>query len=199
MKNLILLFCLAVCLACTNNFIDTGVSNGKHDCSMYDYFLTNSYDWDSTRLIIERGGLKYMFDGTDEAFSHMTFFGPTNHSVRRWMLERGYERVADIPVDTCAVYIERYVYQDDRLMRADFEFEVKGTSEGGTYLTKLDGGEIRVFRRTTDWNGIADAGPEELYVHTFNFGANVMVASADIETLTGVVHSLCYTHRFGEF
>ncbi|MDY4043497.1 MAG: hypothetical protein SOY65_06775 [Marinifilaceae bacterium] len=199
MKNILVIINILSCLACADNYIDTGISNGKHDCSMYDYFLTDSYNWDSTRLVIERAGLKYMFDGTDEAYKNITFFGPTNHSIRAWMLNNDYKQVADIPADICADFIKKYVYKEAKMMRKDFEFEIKGTNEGGTKLIKLDGGEIRVYRRSTDWGSAVGAGPEELYVQSYAFGVTVRVASADIETLTGIVHSLSYTHTFGNF
>ena len=57
MKVLILsLFVFMITLVSCNtdyNYIDSGLSNGVHDCTMYDYFKTNSYNWDTTRLMID--------------------------------------------------------------------------------------------------------------------------------------------------
>ena len=200
MKKYLSILCFALfCFACEDNYIDTGISNGKHDCSMYDYLCLDSYNWDSTRLIIDRAELKYMFDGTKTEFADITFFGPTNHSIRSWMIANNYGCVSDIPVNICKEYMEKYIYKDKKMMRTDFLFEVKGTSDGGSKIVKLDGNEIRVFRRSTDWGSIADGGAEELYVQSYAYGTTIRIASVDIETLTGVVHSLSYTHIFGNF
>lgn len=199
MRKYLLILGVLFCLACEDNYIDTGISNGKHDCSMFDYLCSDSYNWDSTRLMIERAELKYMFDGTNSEFKDITFFGPTNHSIRMWMITNNYERVSDIPVDICREYMKKYIYKDGRMMRGDFQFEVKGTSEGGSRIVKLDGGEIRVFRRSTDWGAAVNGGAEELYVQSYAYGITNRVASADIVTLTGIVHSLSYTHVFGNF
>lgn len=67
--------------SCTKyDYIDGGLVKGVHDCSMWDYFHTDSYDWDSTIVMIEHAGLKSLFDGTGE-YKEITFFGLTNHSI----------------------------------------------------------------------------------------------------------------------
>lgn len=67
MKALILsLFVSMITLVSCNtdyNYIDSGLSNGVHDCTMYDYFKTDSYNWDTTRLMIDRAGLADLFKG----------------------------------------------------------------------------------------------------------------------------------------
>ena len=67
MKVLILsLFVFMITLVSCNtdyNYIDSGLSNGVHDCTMYDYFKTNSYNWDTTRLMIDKAGLADLFKG----------------------------------------------------------------------------------------------------------------------------------------
>lgn len=48
--------------SCTKyDYIDGGLVKGVHDCSMWDYFHTDSYDWDSTIVMIEHAGLKSSF------------------------------------------------------------------------------------------------------------------------------------------
>lgn len=48
-----------------DNFIKTGVSNGKFDGNMMEYMKApgHSYDWDSTVLMVERAGLVDLFEG----------------------------------------------------------------------------------------------------------------------------------------
>ena len=62
MKKII--YIIAVCLtmgvlsSCTKyNFDDTGLANGKHDMTMWEYFKRDSYNWDSLCVMTERAGL----------------------------------------------------------------------------------------------------------------------------------------------
>lgn len=183
---------------CKDNYIDTGLAVSKVNKSMYDYFKTDPYNWDSTRLIIERADLKSYFDGSNAAYNNITFFGPTNFSIVRWMKNNNYKSVSAIPVATCNSLIKMYMV-DKRYMKEDVDFEVKGSELGGTLITKMDNQTIRVFRRKTDYGNVADVGPVEMHVQSYAAAQYVMIASSNILTNTGVVHSLSYTYTFGKF
>ena len=44
--------------SCTDyNLIDTGVANGDHQTTMWEYFKTDPYNWDSLRVMAERADL----------------------------------------------------------------------------------------------------------------------------------------------
>lgn len=87
--------------SCTKwNYHDGGLSDGVHDCSMWEYFHTQPHDWDSTMIMIEHAGLKELFEGRGE-HEQITFFGVTNLSILNYMLQNGYKRVIDIPVEDC--------------------------------------------------------------------------------------------------
>ncbi len=88
---------------------------------------------------------------------------------------------------------------DKRYMKEDVDFEVKGSELGGTVITKMDNQTIRVFRRKTDYGNVADVGPVEMHVQSYAAAQYVMIASSNILTNTGVVHSLSYTYTFGKF
>ena len=66
------------------NFENTGLAKEHFDGNMYEYLRSDSYNWDSIRLIIERAELVPLFEGKDP----ITFIGPTNHSVRKWMNDK---------------------------------------------------------------------------------------------------------------
>ena len=62
MKKII--YIITMCLtmgvfsSCTQyNFDDTGLANGKHDMTMWEYFKGDSYNWDSLRVMAERADL----------------------------------------------------------------------------------------------------------------------------------------------
>ena len=52
-KGAIVVMILFLCSCTKYNYIDGGGANGIHDCTMWEYFHTNSYDWDSTVIMIE--------------------------------------------------------------------------------------------------------------------------------------------------
>ena len=80
---------VVVFASCTKyGYIDGGLADGVHDCTMWEYFHTDSYNWDSTIIMIEHAGLKSLFDGTGE-YKDITFFGLTSLSIRRYLLRTG--------------------------------------------------------------------------------------------------------------
>jgi hypothetical protein len=54
---------------------------------------------------------------------------------------------------------------------------------------------IIVYRESTSYNGIPDAGPVYLRLYSVEEGRSLPVASADIQPDNGVVHSLNYTYE----
>ena len=49
---------------------------------------------------MQHAGLKELFEGRGE-HEQITFFGVTNLSILNYMLQNGYKRVIDIPVEDC--------------------------------------------------------------------------------------------------
>ena len=44
-------------VGCTkDNYIDTGISNGRYHGNLMQYMASNSYDWDSTILLVRHAG-----------------------------------------------------------------------------------------------------------------------------------------------
>ena len=192
MKNILILLGLlfAVC-SCDDYFHDSGLADGKHDCTMWEYLNTQPQDWDSTVLLIERAGLVDLFDGKDHEHPEITFFGVTDLSIEQFLLktvdeedEPLYARVDDIPVDLCREMLLSHVVPG-KIMKEEFDYEVKGTLTGGTMVR-------------SEYGGVPDIGAEGLSIHAMVSGQMASVASANIETRSGVVHSLSYTYQFTE-
>lgn len=207
MKKYILLSItiLGITLAgCDNDYFhDTGVANGKHDCTMWEYMKGDHENWDSTVLLIERAGLQSLFDGTGED-KEITFFGPTNMSVMQFLFktvnddyEMIYNSINDIPVELCRQMILSHVIKGKKTSTG-FDHEVKGTLTGGTGVKNLAGNDLRVYRVKGEYAGIPDIGPEALYVHSLLFGHIALIASSNIETTNGIVHSLSTSYQFTE-
>lgn len=196
--------CLAIGFSgCSNDYFhDTGIADGLHDCSMWEYLQSDPGNWDSTVMLIKRAGLEPLFQGNDSEYPEITFFGPTNLSVLQFLLKteagnggRLYHRVADIPEEVCREMVLSYVVAG-RMVSENFDFEVKGTLEGGTVVKTLAGMELRVYRIKGSYMGVPDIGAESLAIHFLESGHMAGVASANISTTSGIVHSLSTTFQF---
>lgn len=196
---LIIVFC-----SCDDYFHDSGLAHGKHDCTAWEYFHTSGVDWDSTILLIERAGLVDLFDGKDVEYPEITFFGVTNLSILQFLLKTVgtdgnpiYGQIEDIPVDLCREMLLSHVI-GKRMMKEEFGFENRGTLTGGTVVKTLTGIELRVYRTRSDFKDIPDIGAEGLAIHALQSGQMATVASADIETINAVIHSLDYDYLFSQ-
>lgn len=205
--------------SCTKyEYIDTGVSNGVHDCTMWEYFYTDPYNWDSTLLLIERAGLRSLFDGTGK-YKQITFFGLTNISIERHIFmhnkklkpgDPGYwNGVKDIPVAECRDIIEKLVVPV-RFMHDDVPMGLRTqTNEDGVSVVKETGGvaipcirgNLFIWTEREDFGGVDHAGAWMMFIASRNIdGAkSERVASMDIQTTNGVVHALDYNFRFINF
>lgn len=197
-----LVFLLGACEK--NDFHDSGLANGKHNCSMWEYMQKDPRNWDSVRLMIQRAGLQQLFEGTNPEYPEITFFGPVNYSVVRFLLKttdeegnRLYRSVQDVPADVCRQMVLSHILPR-RMMKEDFDYENKGTDTGGSILQTLTGIDLRVYRIKSPYYDIPDLGPEYLAIHALEKGYKVNVSSADIETTNGVVHSLSNTYEMVE-
>ncbi len=203
MKRLIyILVVITTLVACEDDYyIDTGIADGNLDMSMWEYFQTSSYNWDSTMLVISRAGMESLFQSeSTDAQDRFTFLGVTNHSIRKFMLDNGYETVSDIPVEICEEYIKDYIIPIEYTWE-DIDFEVKGTTtnEGGTLVENTNGNSVRLFRRKSDYGAVVDAGPVSTFAQSFSTSKTVQLVSTNIQTNSGVVHALSYTHSFSPF
>lgn len=196
----ILFICITVILlaSCEKDYQhDTELADGYHDCSMMDYLRNDHNNWDSIVVAIEYAGLTDIFEGTNPDYKEITFFGPTNTSIRKFFLEQTgeaiYHTIREIPVEQVRDMILAYLVEGKK-MKETFDYEVKGTLTGGTEVYSLNNVKLRVYRTQSEFNGIPDIGAEGLKIHAEISGQMASIASADIETNNGVVHSL--SNRF---
>ncbi|WP_059026246.1 fasciclin domain-containing protein [Gabonibacter massiliensis] len=198
MKNIWIAFIGLFLYGCdpVDNYIDTGIVQTRHYCSVWKYLQTNSYDWDSVVVMIEHAGMIELFEGEEE----ITFWGPTNHSIRRYLLENYYTEVKDLSPLFCKMILEKHVVKG-KYMKADVNFripDISGKVIGGTDLTTMSDNVLKAYREKEDYAGIAQAGPEILYLFSVTKDSPVPLASPDIECNNGVVHSLNYNYELGE-
>lgn len=202
-KIIILLGIMRAFTACepVDNGYNTGISNGKHDCSMFEYFQKDSYNWDSTMLMIQRAGLESLFQGNDSSIPEITFWGPTNHSIRRFMLNHDVQKISDMSLEFCRQVILMHVMRG-RVMKSDINFRIPDASGNivgaSTFLTE-GGVKLKAYREQGEWGNVENAGAISLFLLSETAGdTKIPLASPDIETLTGVVHSLNYNYTIGD-
>lgn len=196
-----LLFLIASCTK--DNYISTGNSNGRFDGNMMEYMEAHSYDWDSTVVMIRHAGesMERLFKGLDENYPDITFFGITNHSIRRYLLQENIERVVDLDADWCKLILLQHVV-DGKYFRKDLpagdpgDFGTVGT--GGIMLPTLGGTSIWAYTVVKESGGIVDNASRPIYVTFTKSDRNFGVASGDLEQDNGVVHALEYWFTLGQ-
>ncbi len=192
-------------ISCTDdNLVDTGTVNGNHQTTMWEYFKTDSYNWSLLMEMAEHAGLKDVFEGTSSYGKDITFLGITNHSIRRYLYRNGYDKVTDVSKEECKTFILSSIL-DKKIMLDGFTpgtpptdpMKIIGT--GGKVYKTLSGRELWIYTFQESYNGVPKAGPVKIYIVSPDIGITHKVASSNIQTLTGVVHSLSYNFTLGDF
>lgn len=139
MKKLIILFIVPLLYCCTvlDDPIDTGSAESNVHQTMWEH-LVNDTTWQRVTGAIEHAGIKYMFDGSDPDYQEVTFFGVTNQSIIRFLIENELKDVSDLAPEKCKMMLLSHMVSG-KIMKDDCEFEIKGTNEGGTVVTSLTG------------------------------------------------------------
>lgn len=184
------------------NIIDTGLANGKFDGNMYEYLKSDSYNWDSIRLIIERAELVDLFEGHREGYEQITFFGPVNHSIRRWMRENDYDKVSKIPLKVCREMVLRHIVRNKRLMLGDIPPGTHGNGSekgnGGMDLTGGMGNDFWIYTFRGSYNEVPGIGALEVYILSLTGDKlRIDVATTNLEMTNGTVMALNGTYLFG--
>lgn len=209
MKKIRLLFAafVATLLAtsCTQyHFEDTGLANGKHEKSMWDYFGEDSYNWDSLRVMARRANLVSLFQGNSAYGKDFTFFGPTNITIMRYLQDNHLNSIADIPVNDCKTFILNGVLRK-HMMLDDFKQGTKSTDvstpigKGGEMFTMASGLQLWVYSFREAYNNVPGTGPVQIYLVSPTTTRTSHVGSCNIETQTGVVHALDYNFNLNDF
>ena len=198
-KNLIFFGILTVLWACQNDYDHNYGINEPIDCSLWEYLQSDHYNFDSIVVAVRHAGLETLFEKAD-----FTFFAITNHSVNQFLFktvddngERLYQCVGDIPVELCRRMILSYI-GPEKFVSTDCDFEIKGELKGGKMVETLAGNHLRCFRRTSDYDGAADKGPESFYIHDQETDRIIYVNGKNFVTTNGVIHRLSYTLQWVE-
>lgn len=191
---------------CTkDNFIKSGLSNGRFNGSLLEYLEApgHSYDWDSTALMVRHAGedMVRLFEGKDVEHSEITFFGPTNHSIRRYMLQNGIKRVVDMDPEWCKEILLRHVF-NGKIYRDDVPRGQGGNRvdlvEGGQKYTSLGDVVLWLYTVKETYGNIQEAGAVKLKCMNVKWLNMIEIATTNLEPDNCVVHSLGYSYTLGE-
>ena len=206
MKKILLAISIVLTIvSCTTdyNMNNTGLANGKFDGTMYDYFHSDSYNWDSLIIMIDRAGLQDLFNGEVEGYEEITFWGPTNNSIRRWMLEGGTgvpKRLKDLSPEECRKYVMAHVAKGKTMLNDIPRGTINmGSVSGGMTMYGEDNkNEMWVYTEQLPYNGVIDVGAVIIKIRSMRTLVDIDIASCNIEPTTGVVHSLHPNYTLGE-
>lgn len=197
------------------NYTDTGVCEQHFPGNMYEYLQSNHYDWDSIVKIIDRAGLKEMFENED-----FTFLGPTNITIRKWFywdrtngvggtdkgyVLHGYKSIRQLPVALCRKIVYCHVI-DKMVLREDVPVatydEAKVRNGGGERFATRWGNRLWLWTDVEPYMNIDEMGPTILSMASLDKQdekiTDIGIASVDILPTNGVVHSLPYSYNLGD-
>lgn len=204
--------------SCTKtNFIEGPAPITHHDTTMWEYFKSNSYDWELTMELIEHAGLKSVFDGTSQYGSDITFFGITSHSIRRYIYQLENEKyeetgekvmikIQDLPVENCKRWILNSVYPKKLKLEewpkgrpSSNADQLIGT--GGKIFKMASGTELWIYTYKIPYNNVPEMGPNKIHLVSLDEQRQkrTSVASHDICTNTGIVQALDYNFTLNDF
>ena len=195
---------LLLSIGCTkDNFISTGNSKGRFDGSTLEYLEAHHYDWDSTAIMIRHAGedMVKLFEGKDEKHPEITFFGMTNHSIRRYLLQNDIKQVRDLDAEWCKSILLQHVV-DGKHFRTDFPIGEPGDfgsiGTGGITFPTLGGTELWVRTWVDEKGGIVENGARPIFVYFKKVTREFDISSGDMEQDNGVVHALEYWFTLGQ-
>ncbi|WP_018338996.1 MULTISPECIES: fasciclin domain-containing protein [Butyricimonas] len=189
------------------NMDNTGLAKGKFAGTMYEYFHSDSYNWDSLLIMIDKAGLQNLFNGREAGYEEITFWGPTNHSIRRWMLEAPKpgeaarpRRLEELTPEECRKFVMAHVVKGKTMLNdiPRGTVSMEGTS-GGMVMTGGDeNNEMWVYTEQLPYNGVIGVGAVVIKIRSLRTKTDIDIASCNIEPTTGVVHSLHPNYTLGE-
>ena len=152
-----------------------------------------------------RPALFPLFGGKSGYEKASLFSAPTSHSIRRYLYANGMEKVSDIPVNDCRTFILNCVLPGRRVMLDDFKEGVKSSDpstpvgKGGEMVQMASGKQLWIYTFHESYNNVPGAGPLRIHLVSPATTQTTDVASCNIETLTGIVHSLDYNFNLTDF
>jgi len=229
LSTLLAVVSLLLLSACTKyNFIETGLAQREYPGSMWAYFESHPYDWSMMVRLSKRIGLQSAFEGTSTYGKQITCFGITNHSWRRYLLKQYADEITNtggdgeaeaqkltddqvlelldkLDANKAKAFILNGVIPSEAIPLHTFP-PGRASSDssnpigtGGKTYTMASGKKLWIYSFRTAFNNVPGTGPEQLFLVSASTQVTSFVASHNIRTTTGIVHSLQYNFRPTDF
>ena len=189
-------FVLASC-GTDYGFIDTGLAKTHEDKTMYEYFQTDTYNWSLVKQMIDKAGLKPMFNGEDPNYKEIMFLGPVNNTVRRWMWDNKYREVEEVDAELCKKIILRYVF-NKVYGREDVPEKKSETGDGGVNLVAVGNNPVWLYSMKTPFMENPNVLITSLELIMSDNGQKAYIASSELKVKNGMIHSLDDSHKIGD-
>ena len=192
----IVLNCILASCGTDYGFIDTGVSETHENETMYEYFQTDLYNWTLVKRMIDKAGLKAMYNGEDPNYKEIMFLGPVDNSMRAWMWDNRYQTVEDMDAELCKKLILRYVF-NTVYEREKVPVKLSETGDGGVNLTGLAGNLVWFYSMKEPFLDNPNVMITSLELLMKDNGQKAYIASSGIKVKNGMVHSLDASQKIG--
>ncbi|MEG0797032.1 MAG: fasciclin domain-containing protein [Odoribacter sp.] len=182
-----------------DNFIDTGISYGVHNCTMFEYLQMDLKNWDLTIELIRKAKMESYFEGKESGLEQITFLAPPSLSILRYLMENELKTVNELDEAQCREFLLRHIIKG-RIMKEDIAFripEISSEIKGGTMVECLGGNQLKLYLEQEEWGGVSDAGAIHLFVYSLDKKRFVPMATPNLQTNTGIVHALNYNFTLG--
>lgn len=203
-KIFYIIIAIALLSSCTKwGYVDTGVHDEKQHANktMYEYFQTDSYNWKIVKQLVDKAGLKELFNGEDPAHKKIMFLGLVDNTVKSWMLKNGYQSVSVIPAAECKKLLLSYVF-DEVHLRDDVPQGDRGKmgtdGQGGVSLTSIGGNKVWLYAEYASYQ-ISSIIIKSLVSVDLTTGNTGYIATSNIFVKNGLVHSLDDGFILGDF
>lgn len=197
---------------CTKyNLVELNGPEVAHNTTMWQYFESDPYNWSLTMQMIDRAGLRSVFEGKSEFGTKITFFGITNASIERYILQQQIDNqipdfsLESITPEECRDIILSCIVPGKAVLLDDWKSGTPSTNvetiigTGGEKVTMASGKELWIYTYRAPYNGVKEKGPKKIHLVSELTGHSAVVASHNITSLTGVVHALEYNFTIFDF
>lgn len=148
------------------------------------------------KRMIDKAGLKAMFNGEDPNYKEIMFLGPVDNSMRAWMWDNRYQTVEDMDAELCKKLILRYVF-NTVYEREKVPVKLSETGDGGVNLTGLAGNLVWFYSMKEPFLDNPNVMITSLELLMKDNGQKAYIASSGIKVKNGMVHSLDDSHKIG--
>lgn len=205
---------LLVCCACSKDkyYQDSGQHDPAFKGSSMDYLDAVPFYFDTVASVVRLAGMEEVFNSDT-----LTFFAPTDRSVLRLvqflngeLYRQGYDTLktlADVPQSIWQKYLQMYMFHGNNELKdyPQIDYNLLNTYPGQGYLSWF-GTPMNIGVVFNDDNGVKYVGYRQLTLAWIPDPARPKenwtieyIASCNITTYNGVVHTINNNHLFFGF